>query len=212
MKAKSRKSTLTRSGTEIASMISDELKVPTTSSGELTSAITARSEPAPGMFCTTIAGVPARKRARCRCTSRAYPSTPPPGGMPTMILMVLPANDAGSARTATGAAAARASNRKEPSPTDRRRADTALLRLGGLLAAGLRLARGGAPVPAAALVAAGEQGAEHGQQGDAAGQRGAPRPPTLGSCDCCHEARRRSRRIPHAGHPSADSLTDFGRM
>src|SRR5262245_62328922 len=141
------------------------------------------------MFCTTIAGVPARKRARCRCTSRAYPSTPPPGGMPTMILMVLPANDAGSARADTGAAAARASINKERSPTARWRTGTALLRLGGLLAAGLRLALRGAPVPAAAFVAASEQGAEHGQQGDAAGQRGALRPPTLGSCACCHEAR-----------------------
>jgi len=164
------------------------------------------------MFCTTIAGVPVRKRARCRCTSRAYASTPPPGGMPTMILTVLPVNDAGSARTETGAAAARASNRKEPSPTDRRWAGTTLLRLGGLLAAGFRLACGSAPVPAPAFVAAGKQGAEHSQQDNAAGQRGAPRPPTLGSCDCCHEARRRPRRIPRAGHPTADSLTDFGRM
>src|SRR5262249_61546674 len=109
-------------------------------------------------------------RARGRCTSRAYPSTPPPGGMPTMILMVLPANDAGSARAVTGAAAARASNRKEPSPTDRRRAGTALLRLGGLLAAGLGLARGGAPVPTAPLVAAGGQGAAAGRQ-DGRGRR-----------------------------------------
>jgi hypothetical protein len=113
-----------------------------------------------------------------------------------MILMVLPPNGAGSARAEAGAAAARASNSKERSPTDRRRAGTALLRLGGLLAAGLRLALCGAPVPAAAFVTAGEQGAEHGQQGDAADQRGAPRSPTFSSCDCCHEARRRPRRVP----------------
>lgn len=52
-------------------MISDELKVPMTSSDELTSAITDRNEPAPGMFCTMIAGAGERKRPKCRCTSRA---------------------------------------------------------------------------------------------------------------------------------------------
>jgi len=71
MAAKLRKSSLTRSGAEIASVISDELKVPMASSDELASAITDRSEPAPGMFCTTIVGAPRRKRARWRCTSRA---------------------------------------------------------------------------------------------------------------------------------------------
>ena len=71
MEAKFRKSIFTRSGIDIASVRSDELKVPTTSSSELTSAITDRSEPAPGMFCTTIPGEPGRKRRRCRCTRRA---------------------------------------------------------------------------------------------------------------------------------------------
>jgi hypothetical protein len=52
MNAKRRKSTLIRSGSEIACMISDELKVlMTTSSGGLFKvAITDRSDPAPGMF------------------------------------------------------------------------------------------------------------------------------------------------------------------
>jgi hypothetical protein len=73
MKAKPRKSIFTRSGCVIASVISDELKVPMAvpCSGELASAITDRSEPAPGMFCTMIAGAPGRNLARCRCTSRA---------------------------------------------------------------------------------------------------------------------------------------------
>src|SRR5262245_32453170 len=130
--------------------------------------------------------------------------------MPTMILMVLPPNGAGWARTETGAVAARASNSKERSPTDRRRAGTTLLRLGGLLAAGFRLACSGAPVPAPAFVATGEQGAEHGQQSNAAGQRCAPRLPTLGSCDCCHEAPP-AFSPPPCGHPTADSLTDLDR-
>ena len=61
MEAKLRKSIFTRSGIDIASVRSDELNVPMTSSGEFTSAITDRSEPAPGMFCTTIPGEPDRK-------------------------------------------------------------------------------------------------------------------------------------------------------
>src|SRR4029453_12897111 len=95
--------------------------------------------------------------------------------------------------------------RARVSTSDRGPPGTALLRLGGLLAAGLRLALRGAPVPAAAFVAAGEQGAEHGQQGDAAGQRGAPRPPTLGSCDCCHVAPP----APPPGPPMPDILSQI---
>jgi len=58
----SRKSNLTRAGAKMASISKEELNVLITvpSTGELAIAMTARSEPAPGMFCTMTEGSPAR--------------------------------------------------------------------------------------------------------------------------------------------------------
>jgi hypothetical protein len=71
MEAKLRKSTFTRSGIDIASVRSAELNVPMTSSGAFTSAITDRSEPAPGMFCTTIPGLPGQEAPEMPLNQRA---------------------------------------------------------------------------------------------------------------------------------------------
>jgi hypothetical protein len=50
----------------------------------------ARSPPAPGMFCTTMVGLPGTKRPRWRASSRAKVSKPPPVPDATTILIVCP--------------------------------------------------------------------------------------------------------------------------
>ncbi len=51
---------------------------------------------APGMFCTTMFGLPGRCLAIAAAIMRPAVSVPPPGGGPIIMVMVLPSNETGA--------------------------------------------------------------------------------------------------------------------